>query len=234
MKKFLKFIPIIIIIIVVTFMLHEHLLDYLSIKYVASHRDEILNFSHEHFWQALGLYCFLCIVTIGCDLPVLVIFNLLGGFLFGVYLGSFLAVICATIGATFLYLAIKLVFGEWAEKKFEGKMPNITKDIEDNALLYLVILRFIPILPFEVTTVLAAVLNIPVKVFFTSTLIGILPGTIIWVCIGAHLGKIAKSDSIDVKDFLSPAIIIPLILLLVFAILPVIYKKMRDKKRKNR
>ena len=234
MRKYFKFIPIILIIIVVIFMLHEHLLDYLSIKYVASHRDQIINFSHQNFWGALGLYCVLCIITIACGLPVLVIFNLLGGFLFGAYFGSALAVICATIGASGLYFAIKLVFGEWAEKKFEGKMPNITHDIEENALLYIIILRFIPILPFEITTILTAVLNIPVRVFFLSTLIGILPGTIIWVCIGAHLGKMAKADSITPQDFMSPAIIIPLIALLIFAILPIFYKKIRDKKRKNK
>ncbi|MCX5773014.1 MAG: VTT domain-containing protein [Fusobacteria bacterium] len=233
MKKYLKFIPIVLIIIVIIFMLHEHVLDYLSIKYIATHRDKILNFSHAHLFQAIFLYCFLCIVTIACGLPVLVIFNLLAGFLFGAWFGSLLATVCATVGATLLYLAIKLVFGEWAEKKFAGKMPNITHDIEDNALLYLIILRFIPILPFEVTTVLAAVLNIPIRIFFTSTLIGILPGTIIWVCIGAHLGKIAKSDSIDIKDFMSPAIFIPLLLLLIFAILPIIYKKIGSKKKKK-
>ena len=66
--------------------------------------------------------------------------------------------------------------------------------------------------------------RIPFRIFFIASLIGMLPGTFVYTNAGYHLSKINA-----VKDIASPELIGAFVLLGLFALIPILYKKMKKK-----
>ena len=66
----------------------------------------------------------------------------------------------------------------------------IKKGFQKNAFLYLLTLRFIPIVPFFAVNIAAAFFQIPFRTFFFGTFLGIIPAYFIYGSVGVELGEL--------------------------------------------
>src|SRR5689334_22730827 len=84
------------------------------------------------------------------------LFTLIGGFLFGVVIGTIYVVISATIGSTIIFLATKTALGEWLAKKATPTLKKLERGFQKNAMSYLLFLRLIPLFPFWLINIVPA------------------------------------------------------------------------------
>ena len=111
-----------------------------------------------------------------------------------------------------------------ARKKIGGLAQKINEGFTQDAFNYLLFLRLVPLFPFWLVNLAPAFTNVSLKTYITATAIGILPGTFVFANLGQNLGRISST-----KDLLTPPIIGAFVLLGVFALIPVLYKKFKAK-----
>ena len=120
---------------------------------------------------------------------------LLGGFLFGKWLGTVIVVIGLSVGATFLYVFGNYFLKDLIREKFLSKYENLEKKFKDSEFYYLLIYRFIGGIPWQLSCILPTIFNVKTRNFFFASLIGIVPQIFLAVSIGSGLEKIIDQNS---------------------------------------
>jgi len=139
---------------------------------------------------------------------------LLGGFMFGKWLGTVIVVIGLSVGATFLYVFGNYFLKDLIREKFLSKYQNLEKKFKDSEFYYLLIYRFIGGIPWQLSCILPTIFNVKIKNFFFASLIGIVPQIFLAVSIGSGLEKIIDQNSELPKIteiIFSPEIYIPML-----------------------
>ena len=158
---------------------------------------------------------------------------LLGGFIFGKWIGSLLVVFSLTTGSLCLYLIGKFFFYEFLSKRLHDKFNYLEKIFSKNELLIMIIFRFVGLVPFFIANLLPVIFNISVKNYYLGTLIGIFPAIFIMVSLGSGLSNIINTNE-TMPSYLSliitPEIYFPIIGFLIIIVLSFFLKKFFNKK----
>ncbi|MBU2864228.1 TVP38/TMEM64 family protein [Reinekea forsetii] len=160
------------------------------------------------------IYMLTYIVIAALSLPGSAIMTISGGAIFGLTLGTGLALVSATIGATFAFLIARFLLKDWVQSKFGDRIGAINQGISKDGAFYLFSLRLVPVFPFFVINVVMGITTLKVWTFFWVSLIGMLAGAAVYANAGTQLAKI---DSLG--DIASPAILLSFVLLGIFPIL---------------
>ena len=119
---------------------------------------------------------------------------LLGGFIFGKWIGTLVVVLGLSIGATFLYIFGNYFLKDLIREKFLNKFKNLEIKFKNSEFIYLLIYRFIGGIPWQLSCLLPTIFNVKVSNFFFATLIGIIPQIFLAVSIGSGLEKIIDKN----------------------------------------
>ena len=184
---------------------------FFSLETLKSGRDELQQAYHARPLQMMGLYAGIYIVIAALSLPGAGVMTLAGGAIFGVWVGIPLAVISASIGATVALWMARYVFREFVQQRFSDRMAAIDAGIKRDGAFYLFTLRLVPVFPFFIINLLMGLTAIPASTFFWISLLGMLPGTAIYVNAGTQLASITS-----LSDIFSPALIGSFALLAIF------------------
>ncbi len=196
---------------------------YLSLDAVKAHRDALLAFTQAHFVASIVIAFVVYVAATAFSVPGALVLSLTMGFLFGRWLGTVLVVIAATIGATLVFLAARYLFADAARRRMGALGEKINAGFTESALNYLLFLRLVPLFPFFLVNLAPAFTSISVRTFVIGTLIGIIPGSFVFVNLGQTLGRI---DSLS--GLLSTETIAAFVLLGALALVPVVVRKMRS------
>ena len=120
---------------------------------------------------------------------------LIGGFIFGKWLGTILVVLGLSIGATFLYLFGNFFLKDLIRGKFLKRYQSLEIKFKKSEFFYLLIYRFIGGIPWQLSCLLPTIFNVKAINFFFATLIGIIPQIFIAVSIGSGLEKVIDQNS---------------------------------------
>ena len=120
---------------------------------------------------------------------------LLGGFMFGKWLGTIIVVIGLSVGATFLYMFGNYFLKDLIREKFLNKYENLERRFKKSEFYYLLIYRFIGGIPWQLSCILPTIFNVKTMNFFFASLIGIVPQIFLAVSIGSGLEKIIDQNS---------------------------------------
>lgn len=190
-----------------------------------------MTFVEKHWFIASLGFVILYTVVVALSLPGASIMTLAGGFLFGVATGSLLTVIGATLGATALFLIARTALGDVLRRRAGPLLARMADGFGKNAFSYLLFLRLVPVFPFWAVNLVPALLGMRLVPFVVATGLGIIPGTIVFAAFGAGLGSVFDAGSeLNLKDALSPTLIAALIGLGVLALVPVVVKRIREKR----
>lgn len=211
-------------------------LDSLSIRSLSSLED--LQHSHETFKHIFAVQFSLALM---CYMSVFVLkqtFAIPGSALLNVFAGAFLPfslafpLVCAltACGASCCYLLSKNLASEeivlnLSDRLVPGKLQLLRQKIEDaraqNQLLYLLLfLRIFPFTPNWFLNMASPWLQVPLRLFAPSVVLGLLPYNFITVHAGAMLSSL-KSTS----DLMDPRTIGFLILLALGMLIPALYNQ---------
>ena len=198
---------------------------YLSLETIKANRDALLAFADRHFVAALALAFVVYAGAIALSLPGGLVLSLTVGFVFGRWVGTALVVVAATVGATLVFLAARYLFADAARRRLGALGARINAGFTENAFSYLLFLRLVPLFPFFLVNLAPAFTGIPVRTYVLATLIGIVPGTFVYVNLGQALGRI---DSL--QGLVSGDTLLAFGLLGLFALLPVAWKKWKARR----
>jgi uncharacterized membrane protein YdjX (TVP38/TMEM64 family) len=222
------FLLLVIFLILTTFYLTD-LKTYFSFSALKMYHQDLILFVENHFLTALLLFGVTYVVVAAMSLPIAAFLTILGGFLFGPFLSLIIVDISATLGATFLFLIVKTTFGEILEEKGAPWVKKMEKGFQKNIFFYLLFIRLIPLFPFWAVNLVSALLNTPLRVFVTATLIGIIPVTFIYSLLGRGLAtSLEQNEMPDVSIVFEPSIFLPLCGLAVLSLLPVFFRKRKN------
>ncbi|MBL8549780.1 MAG: TVP38/TMEM64 family protein [Hyphomonadaceae bacterium] len=209
---------------------------YVSLERLQAERANLEAFVAANFFAALLLYMLVYAAAVLISLPGALFLTLSGGFLFGPWIGGAATVIAATLGATGVFLAARTAFGDALRARAGGWLDKLERGFRDNAFNYLLALRLFPGAPFFIVNLAPAFLGVKLRDFFFATLIGIIPGTLVYASVGNGLraafdaGGEANPAAAARSLILSPSILLPIAGLILLALLPVALKIARGKK----
>ena len=159
--------------------------------------------------------------------------GLLGGFIFGKWIGTLVVVLGLSIGATLLYSFGNYFLKDLIRKKFLDKYKNLEIKFRDSEFFYLLIYRFIGGIPWQISCILPTIFNVRIKNFFLATLIGIIPQVFLIVSIGSGLEKVIDQNtevpSIKSIIFL-PEVYFPLLAFFTLVLITIFLRKLFYKK----
>lgn len=207
--------------------------DYLSLGALRENQAALDDWIGQRFAVALLLFVLAYAALTAMSFPGASFLTIAGGFLFGLWAGTFGVVIGATAGAVALYYAARTVFGDALKSKAGGFVSRIERGFEEDGLSYMFLLRLLPIFPFWGVNIACGLIGVPIRNYALGTFFGIIPGSFVYVSIGNGIAAgVADSDDLSLLGVLAkPEIILPLVGLVVLALVPIAYKKLRGGKK---
>lgn len=192
---------------------------YLNLDTIKANRDALLAWTQAHYGLALACAFFIYVTVAALSLPAALVMSLTVGFLFGRWVGTALVVVAATIGATLVFLAARYLFADAARRRMGALGARINAGFTENAFSYMLFLRIVPF-PYFLVNLAPAFTDIKVSTYVLATLIGMLPGTFVFVNLGQTLGRIEST-----RQLLSFGTLSAFTLLGCLALLPVLLKR---------
>jgi len=153
---------------------------------------------------------------------------LLGGFIFGKWLGTVLIVFSLSVGASSLYLLVSFFLKDLIKEIFLNKFQYLEKKFKKQELFVMVIFRIVGLVPFCIANILPVLFNIKLKNYFFGTLLGITPGIFIISSLGSGLEKIIRINDeppLFIETITSQEIYIPIIAFTIIIIVTFFLKK---------
>lgn len=214
-----------LLMVVVVFFLFDgpHML---SLENIRENRDALLEFTGRHYLSMLLLCGIGYIVSTAFSLPGGTVLSLLLGFLFGRWVGTFLIVISATLGAAAVFWLARYLLADWAQKRLQQSAlsQKLLNGFDEDAFNYLLFLRLVPLFPFWLVNLAPAFTSVSMRTYLITTFIGIAPGSFIFANLGQSLGSI---DSLD--QLFSWQTLLALSLLGGLSLVPVLSKRSQPK-----
>ena len=198
-----------------------------SFDLIKQNRDTLENLKNSNILISILLFFFvvvLWVLLLGFGSPV----ALIGGFIFGKWLGTLLTLLSLTTGATFLYLISNYFFKNLIKEKFSSKLNFLTNKFKKNELFYFIIYRFIGGIPFFISNILPTLFNIKNRNFFIGSIIGMTPQLYIGASLGHGLSNMLdKNEELPnlLEIIFEPDIYVPLISLLFILLIGFYFKK---------
>jgi pyruvate/2-oxoglutarate dehydrogenase complex dihydrolipoamide dehydrogenase (E3) component/uncharacterized membrane protein YdjX (TVP38/TMEM64 family) len=200
--------------------------DYLRLQKLQSLLGDARAYTAANPWTAILGFAAIYVGATALSIPGATILTLFAGALFGLRTGSVVVAISATLGATLAMLSARYLFRDAVRAKFGERLKTIDAGIEREGGFYLFALRLAPVFPFFVINLAMGLTGIRTLTYLWVSLIGMLPGTLVYVNAGRELGKLQS-----VGDILS----LPLgLAFTALALLPLCARKALDALRARR
>ena len=223
--KFLLGLTYILVIIVFLWFFFKQfsIQDFTSYEIIKKNRDTLNNLKNLNIFLSSLIFFILTIVWVlllGFGSPIF----LIGGFIFGKWIGTILVVFGLTIGSTILYYFANFLIKDLIYKKFSSKFNYLTVKFKRNELAYFTLYRAVGGIPFFLQNLLPLLFNVKIRNYFFGTIIGLTPQLFVGVSLGAGIDKIIKENEklpsiwkmLKTPDIYLPLLGIILIFLLAF------------------
>jgi len=201
--------------------------DFTSYKLIQTHRDTLEKIKDSNIIISSILFLvgtIIWVLLLGFGTPII----LIGGFIFGKWIATLLAVFGLSIGATLLYMFANFFLKDLVEKKFSSKFSSLNKKFKRNEFAFFLIYRFVGGIPFFISNILPTIFDVKVKNFFFGSVIGMTPQIFVGVSLGAGLNKFLIENT-EVPSFFdlifSPNIYIPIIGLIILVVIGFVLRK---------
>ena len=227
-KIFLGLVYLLIVTLFVGLIFSQFTLSELtSYEFIKNNSSHLITAKDSNLFLSSVFFLFftiLWVLLLGFGSPIF----LMGGFIFGKWLGTILVVLGLSTGATFLYILANYFFKDLIKDKFGKKFYILNEKFKKNEFLFFLIYRFIGGIPFALSNILPTLFNIKIKNFFLGSLIGMTPQLFIGVSIGSGIEKIIQTNQ-NLPSFFtiinSKEIYIPIIAFIIFIIISYLLRK---------
>ncbi|MFL2540224.1 MAG: TVP38/TMEM64 family protein [Alphaproteobacteria bacterium] len=222
-----KIFPIFFLIIISSFwVIYFFNRDFFELKTLFIYLETIQNYISNNFLFSFLIFTFSYCFLIVCNFPIASLLSLIGGFLYGTWIGGIGIIIGGTIGSFIVFLVAKSFFHDYITKKLLHKYPFINQYFQKNELELMFLIRLIPGIPFFAQNLILAGLGGKRVKFLFTTLLGLSPWAMIFASIGQGLEVIfIEGQALSFALIAKPEYLIPLSLIIVLVVFILIFKK---------
>ena len=204
--------------------------EWISFEALKENRAEIAEFRDKNFALSIISFWIFYVILVVFSLPGAAVASVSGGFLFGLGGGLILNVTAASTGATLLFILVRYGVKSFNYNKSNTFNSNIVFRIKNaltiNQVSIMLILRLVPVVPFFLANILPALVGVRLFNFIWTTIIGIIPGGIVFTWIGVGVGEVFDRNEYPSLELLfSPVILGPILGLVALLILPMILRR---------
>lgn len=225
LENFKRFLPLAVIFVVAVSGFLT-LGDYLSLETLRANRAALEGIRAAHPVGLGALFILVYVVLVAFALPGAAVASVTGGFLFGLWTGTALNVVAATIGACVIFLAAR--WGFTALHSDGGQRSRLVDALREDEISVLLLLRLVPVVPFALANLLPALAGVALGRFAWTTALGIIPGAVVYTSLGAGLGAVFdRGEMPDLALLTEPRVLLPLLGLAMLAAVPMVLKRMR-------
>ena len=200
--------------------------DISSIKVIHSNQDQLNILKENNLILLISIFFLMTVLWVfllGFGSPV----ALIGGFIFGKWIGTIIVTMSLSIGALCLYIFAKFFLYDFLKEKLFVKFKKLDLMFQKKQLLIMIIFRFVGIVPFFLANLLPVIFNINTKNYLLGTIIGIMPAIFIMVSLGSGINEAIYSFE-EFPSLLSlislPEIYIPVVGFFILLILSILLK----------
>ena len=201
--------------------------DFSSYELIRDNRDTLEQVKNSNIFISSILFLLgtiIWVLLLGFGSPVF----LVGGFIFGKWLGTLIIIFGLSIGATFLYMFANYFLKDLIEEKFSSRFNNLTEKFKENEFTFFLIYRFIGGIPFFISNILPTIFNVKIRNFFLGSVIGMTPQLFVGASLGAGLNKILEENSEApslLQLLLTPDIYLPIIGIITLVLIGFLLRK---------
>ena len=199
-----------------------------SYEFIKVNRTYLIELKNSNLFLVSIIFLTLTILWVfpflGFGSPV----ALMGGFLFGKWVGTIIVVLGLSIGATFLYIFGNYFLKELIREKFLNKFQKLEIKFKQSEFIYLLIYRLVGGIPWQIQCLLPTLFDVKLTNYFFSTIIGVIPGVFLICSIGNGLEEIIDRniEAPGIKDIVfSHEIFIPLLAFFILILITIICRK---------
>ena len=167
--------------------------DHITFETLRDNREALLAFRDANYAVMILAFIAVYVVIVAFSLPGAAVSSVTGGFLFGLVVGTAANVIAASLGAFAIFLAARWGLGETLAAKIEtseGRLKRLKAGLHENEISVLFLIRLVPAVPFFVANLLPALVGVRFFNFAITTVLGIVPGALVFTWIGVGLGEV--------------------------------------------
>ena len=203
--------------------------EWISFTVLKENRSDILAFRDENFILSIILFWSFYFLLVVFSLPGAAVASVSGGFLFGLNLGLLINVTAASTGATVLFILVRYGLKSFKYSRSSDFDNNFAVKIKNgliqNQVSIMLILRLVPLVPFFLANILPALVSVRLFNFIWTTVIGIIPGGIVFTWIGVGVGEVFdRNEYPNIELLFTPFILGPLLCLAALILIPMILR----------
>ena len=198
-----------------------------SYDFIRNNRNYFFELKQSNIFLLAIIFIFFTIIWVlaaGFGSPIAIF----AGFIFGKWLGPFIAVIALSIGSTLLYIFANYFLKDLIKEKFLNKFKNLEQKFKKSEFIYLLIYRFVGGIPFAIANVLPCIFNVKTSNFFWASIIGMLPPLFVICSIGSGIEKVIDQN-LDAPSFLeiisTKDVFIPVIVFIVLIFISILLRR---------
>ena len=201
--------------------------DFTSYELIKANRETLEAIKSNNIFLSSLLFflgTIIWVLLLGFGSPIF----LVGGFIFGKWLGTLLVVFGLSTGATLLYITANFFFKDVIKEKFSIRFNNLTERFKKNEFVFFLIYRFVGGIPFFISNILPTLFNIKIKNFFFGSILGMTPQLFVGVSLGAGLSKILDENKEPPNFFgliSTPDIYLPIIGIIILVLIAIYLRK---------
>ena len=201
--------------------------DFTSYELIKANRETLESIKNNNIFISSLLFflgTIIWVLLLGFGSPIF----LVGGFIFGKWLGTLLVVFGLSTGATLLYIIANFFFKDVIKEKFSNRFNNLTERFKKNEFVFFLIYRFVGGIPFFISNILPTLFNIKIKNFFFGSILGMTPQLFVGVSLGAGLSKILDENKEPPNFFgliSTPDIYLPIIGIIILVLIAIYLRK---------
>jgi len=201
--------------------------DFTSYELIKANRETLDAIKSNNIFLSSLLFflgTIIWVLLLGFGSPIF----LVGGFIFGKWLGTLLVVFGLSTGATLLYIIANFFFKDVIKEKFSNRFNNLTESFKKNEFVFFLIYRFVGGIPFFISNILPTLFNIKIKNFFFGSILGMTPQLFVGVSLGAGLSKILDENKEPPNFFeliSTPDIYLPIIGIIILVLIAIYLRK---------
>lgn len=137
----------------------------------------------------VAIYILACVLA----LPASVL-TLAAGFLFGLWKGYLVVAAGSVLGASAAFWIGRTIGRGWVSRQVEGRarFSALDRAVEKNGFRMVVLTRLSPVFPFNLQNFAYGVTGVRFRDYFWASLIGMFPGTVLFVYLGGAMKSLAE------------------------------------------
>jgi uncharacterized membrane protein YdjX (TVP38/TMEM64 family) len=144
----------------------------------------------DHLVIAVVVFFLAYVAVAALSLPAAALLTMLGGALFGRWLGTAVVSVASTLGATLAFLSSRYVLRDSVARRFGDQLAAIDRGVEKDGAYYLFMLRLAPVFPFFLVNLGMGLTRLPVATYVAVSWLGMLLGTFLYVNAGTELATL--------------------------------------------